>query len=164
MDCKNILQKGDMAKYAVYIDNDQFDMIGDSFSVELKWGMMGNSITIDSTDMIMGDDFRRYFSFDTTPMYGRVTAICTYNLPDLDSPSGFRIEKDIQYLCFITSSPLPRFACVPGANKQCEHEVKYEHVGQSDVASHYEYLVTSRNDFIITDDDEFILVRKTKNP
>jgi hypothetical protein len=62
-------------------------------------------------------------------------------------------------LCFIATTPLPKFACVPAPS--CEHKVTYERSDQSDVASDYQYLASTENDRFITADTQYILVLKT---
>lgn len=160
MDCKNIIMQGEEAKYSIFINEDGFDMDADDFAVELQYGLMGKSITIAKEDMIAGTDGKFYFSFDTSEMTGRVTAICTYYMPDTDDPDGMRTVKDRQMLCFVVNTPLPQFACCPATGEGCEHKVEYERTSESDVASHYAYLLTARNDRVITNNDEFVLVLK----
>ena len=159
MDCKNIMKQGEEAKYAMRIDAQGFSMENDEFNVVLSWGMRGESITIDKSDMIFSIDGYYYFVFDTSPMAGKVTARCTYYVPDFDCPDGLRTEVDTQLLCFIATIPLPKFACVPAPS--CEHKVTYERSDQSDVASDYQYLASVEGDRFITADTQYILVLKT---
>ena len=159
MDCKNILQQGDEAKYAMRIDDDIFSMESDEFQVELSWGMMGQKMLIEKKDMIFSIDGFYYFIFDSSEMIGRVTAKCTYWIPDIDCPDGLRTEVDEQMLCFVVTTPLPKFACAPAPS--CEHKVYYERSDQSDVASDYQYLASIEGDRFITKDTEYILVLKS---
>lgn len=160
MDCTNILQRGDEAKYSVYINQEGFSMDTDDFEIELSWGMMGDTLTITKSEMIASIEGVYYFIFDTSKMTGRVTAKCTYYIPDVDCQDSLRTEVDEQLLCFVTDNPLPRFACVP-APSACEHKVTYERSEQSDVATDYQYLCTVYGDRIITVDTEYILVLKS---
>ena len=162
MDCKNILQQGDEAKYGVLISHDGFSMETDEFEVELSWGLSGQKKTIKKDDMVFGVDGYCYFIFETDDMVGRITAKCTYWVPDTDCPDGLRTETDIQMLCFVVTVPNPKFACVPATDK-CEHKVSYERSEASDVASKYEYLCSSQGDRFITNDTEYILVLKSIN-
>ena len=159
MDCKNILQQGDEAKYAMRIEDDRFSMESDDFHVELSWGMRDRKLLIPKSEMIFSIDGYYYFIFDSSDMTGRVTARCTYWVPDIDCPDGMRTEVDEQLLCFIATTPLPKFACVPAPS--CEHKVTYERSDQSDVASDYQYLASTENDRFITADTQYILVLKT---
>ena len=161
MDCTNILMQGDEAKYQVRIEAEGFNMETDDFEIELLWGMLGRKVTIKKSDTIFSVD-GYFFVFNTDDMVGRVTARCTYHIPDIDCPDGLRTEVDEQLLCFVCTDPLPQFACVPGPS-QCEHKVTYERSEQSDVASDYQYLATTEGDRLITADTEYILVLKSLN-
>lgn len=162
MDCKNILQQGEEAKYGVSISRENFSMESDEFEIELSWGLQGESITIKKDEMVFGVDGYSYFVFDTSQMVGRVAVKCTYWVPDTDCPDGLRTEVDEQLLCFVATVPLPRFACVP-APSECEHNVTYQRSEASDVANKYEYLTTTDGDRLITVDTQYILVLKTIN-
>lgn len=159
MDCKNILQQGDEAKYAMRIDQEGYNMETDNFELELSWGMMGKKMTIKKSEMTWTIDGYFFFIFDSSDMVGRVTARCTYWVPDIDCPDGLRIEVDEQLLCFVATTPLPKFACVPAPG--CEHNVTYERSDQSGVASNYQYLASVEGDRFITKDTEYILVLKS---
>ena len=161
MDCTNILMQGEEAKYAIVIDYPGFSMDTDDFKVELSWGMMGESLIIRKSEMIPNVEKGYYFIFDSTPMVGSVTVKCTYFVPDIDCPDQLRTVTDEQLLCFVCTDPLPKFACVP-AKTECEHHVTYERTEESDVASNYQYLMTSQGDRLITNDTEYILVLKLK--
>lgn len=162
MDCTNIIMRGEEAKYAIVIDYSGFSMDTDNFELELSWGMQGERLTINKSEMIPDVEQGYYFIFDSTPMVGRVTAKCTYYVPDIDCPDELRTVTDEQLLCFVASTPLPRFACVP-APSACEHHVSYIRTEQSDVATEYQYLMTSQEDRLITNDTEYILVLKILN-
>jgi hypothetical protein len=157
MDCKNIILQGEEAKYAVLIQYQGFDQETDDFKVELSWGLHGQSLTIEKNQMITTIGSGHYFVFDTSEMVGRVTAKCTWYVPDIDCTDGIRTVTDEQLLCFVAAVPLPKFACVP-APSECEHYVTYERTEESDIASGYQYLITSQGDRLITTDSEYILV------
>ena len=160
MDCTNILMQGDEAKYQIRIDAEGFNMETDDFEIELLWGMLGRKLTIQKSDTIFSvDGF--FFVFQTDDMVGRVTARCTYYIPDIDCLDGRRTEVDEQLLCFVCTDPLPQFACP--APSQCEHKVTYERSEQSDVASDYQYLASVEGDRLITVDTEYTLVLKSLN-
>jgi hypothetical protein len=153
--------QGDEAKYQIRIDAEGFNMETDDFEIELLYGMMGKKLTIQKSDTIFSvDGF--FFVFQTDDMVGRVTARCTYYIPDIDCADGRRTEVDEQLLCFVCTDSLPQFACVP-APSQCEHKVTYERSEQSDVASDYQYLASVEGDRFITADTEYILVLKSLN-
>lgn len=157
MDCKNIIKQGEEAKYAVVIQYQGFDQDTDDFKVELSWGLQGQTLTIERNQMISTIGSGHYFVFDTSDMVGRVRVKCTWYVPDIDCPDGMRTVTDEQLLCFVAAVPLPQFACVP-APSECEHYVTYERTEESDIASGYQYLVSSQNDRFITNDSEYILV------
>ena len=156
MECKDILQQGEEAKYGLLISQENFSMESDNFQVELSWGFNGDSLTITKDEMIFGVDGYAYFIFDTTPMSGRINVKCTYWVPDMDCPDGLRTEVDEQLLCFVVTVPLPQFACAPA--QMCDRKVTYQRSEQSDVANQYEYLASVEGDRFITKDTEFILV------
>lgn len=157
MDCKNILQQGEEAKYGMLISREGFSMESDDFEVELSWGFAGASVKITKDSMVFGVDGYAYFVFHTDDMLGRITAKCTYWVQDSDCADGLRTEVDEQLLCFVATVPLPRFACVP-APDLCERQVTYQRSEQSDVANKYEYLASVEGDRFITRDTEYILV------
>lgn len=159
MDCKNILQQGDEAKYAMRIDHDRFSMESDDFQVELSWGLMGNTLLIPKSQMTWTIDGHYYFIFETNDMLGRVTARCTYWVPDIDCPDGVRTEVDEQLLCFVSNVPNPKCPCNQAPS--CDHKVTYERSDESGVASNYQYLASTEGDRFITKDTEYILVLKS---
>ena len=90
--------QGDEAKYQVRIEQEGFNMETDDFEIELLWGMLGRKVTIKKSDTIFSvDGF--FFVFNTDEMVGRVTARCTYHIPDIDCPDGLRTEVDEQLVC-----------------------------------------------------------------
>ena len=160
MDCTNILMQGDEAKYQVRIEAEGFNMETDDFEIELSWGMLGRKVTIKKSDTIFSvDGF--FFVFTTDEMVGRVTARCTYHIPDIDCPDGLRTEVDEQLLCFVSNVPNPKCPCNQASS--CEHKVTYERSEQSDVASDYQYLASVESDRLITNDTEYMLVLKSSN-
>lgn len=159
MDKKNIIIQGEEAKYNIAIKD--FDMDAGEFTVELIHGYRRGVVTIPKGAMTKGTDGMWYFTFSTEGMTGRVTARCTWHVPDTDFRAGYREEADIQYLCFVTATPCPRFVGCP----QCDADgaVTYVRTEQSSVADDYSYLQTSQGDYVITADGEAILVLKSTN-
>lgn len=158
MDKKKIIQQGEEAKFSIAIKD--FDMDANEFSVQLMHGYRRTVIDIPKETMIKGSDGKWYFTFSTAGIAGRVTALCTWQVPDTDFRAGYRVETDIQYLCFVVTTPCPRFVGCP-----CEEasNVTYTRTEQSGVADDYSYLQTSQGDYIITADGEAILVLKNQN-
>ena len=105
---KNIIQQGEMAKYQVIIEHEDFSMTENDFRLLLTWGMRGDSLTISKADMLENDNGQFYFTFATKDMVGKVQVECQYDVPDDDYEDGYRTEVERQPLCFVnTSSKLP---------------------------------------------------------
>lgn len=157
MDKTRILQHGEEAKFQIAIKD--FDMEANDFQVKLVWGYRRHAMMIEKNQMAHGTDGKYYITFDTTQISNRVTAICTWQVPDTDFPDSYRQETDEQYLCFVASVPCPQFISCPqcGAN---DHPVTYTRTEQSSIADEYTYLACADYDRILTCDDEVILVLK----
>lgn len=158
MDKTRIIQVGEEAKFQVDIKD--FDMDENDFKVMLSWGYRNNQLEILKSQMLDGGDGSWYFIFDTSQMSGKISAECEWLVPDADCPDGFRTETDLQFLCFVVDVPCPMFISCP--NCATDRPVTYTRTEESDVASDYSYLLTSRDDRIMTDNDEFIMVLKTQ--
>ena len=105
---KNIIQQGEMAKYQIIIEHEDFSMTENDFRLLLTWGMRGDSLTISKADMLENDNGQFYFTFATKDMVGKVQVECQYDVPDDDYEDGYRTEVERQPLCFVnTSSKLP---------------------------------------------------------
>lgn len=144
MDAKFIIQEGDVAKYQMLIEHEDFDMMQDEFEVTLSWGMLGESMTVSKSEMVHDEDGNWFLIFNSSGMVGKVTAECRYLVPDSDMADGVREEVDRQYIGFVTANPCPQFAC------ECEcptHEEKlhvtYTRVWRSDVNTLYLNLRTT---------------------
>ena len=159
MDTKKIIQQGEEAKVMITITRTGFVMNDDDFKVKLMWGLMGQSMTITKDQMFSNDRDEWFFIFDTSPMIGPVTAECTYYVPDGDYPDGLRTVVDRQYLCFVVSSPLPKFICCP-ATTPTTGTVSYEFTNESDVAELYAYLLDSQGRNLVTAENERLMVLK----
>ena len=64
----NIFQKGDKVKFIVTSQNKNLDMEACDFYVEIVYGMRGNKLTIQKSDMLYGTDGEYVMVIDTTPM------------------------------------------------------------------------------------------------
>ena len=105
MTTKNIIQKGDIAKYQIKIQRDDFDVERDDFSVTLRWGIASpDSMKIEKTDMYHDEEWNVYFMFETSGMLGKVTAECEYKVPDSDAQGGYRTSVDRQILCLVADN------------------------------------------------------------
>ena len=132
---KNIIQRGDIAKYQIKIQRDDFDVERDDFSVTLKWGIaVPGSVKIEKTDMYHDEDWNVYFMFDTSGMIGRITAECEYKVPDTDAQSGYRTSVDRQVLCLVADSATAKLPKCPVIG---ERYVTYTRTFRSDANSLY---------------------------
>ena len=156
MDKTRILQQGEEAKFQIAIKD--FDMSANNFSLKLIYGYRRTVIDIQKDKMFDDGAGKWYFVFDTDDMVGRVTALCTWRVPDTDCPDGYREETDEQYLCFVVSTPCPQFLSCPCDDSS--RPVKYTRTETSGVAGRYAYLACADYDRILTCDNEIILVLK----
>ena len=159
MDTKKIVQQGEEKKVQITITRTGFVMNDDDFKVKLSWGLMGQSMTITKDQMFSNDSDEWFFVFDSSPMIGPITAECTYYVPDSDYPDGLRTEVNRQFLCFVVTSPLPKFICCP-ALPESTGTVSYEFTDESDVAELYSYLLDSQGRNLVTAENEYFMVLK----
>lgn len=159
MNEKKIVQQGGEQKCHITISRAGFSMNSDDFDVKLSWGLAGQSLTITKEQMFSNDRDEWFFIFDTTSMFGAITAECTYYVPDGDYPDGLRTVVDRQYLCFVVTSPLPKFICCPATSPETG-TVTYEFTDDSDVAELYAYLTDSHGRNLITAENERLMVLK----
>lgn len=159
MDTKKIVQQGEEKKVQITITRTGFVMNDDDFKVKLSWGLMGQSMTITKDQMFSNDSDEWFFVFDSSPMIGPVTAECTYYVPDSDYPDGLRTEVNRQFLCFVVTSPLPKFICCP-ALPESTGTVSYEFTDESDIAQLYAYLLDSQGRNLVTAENEYFMVLK----
>ena len=134
-------------------------MEDNDFSVKLIYGYRRTTVEILKNQMFQGPDSKYYFTFDTDGMAGRITAICTWRVPDADCPDGYREETNEQYLCFVVTTPCPKFISCPYCDTS-ENRVTYNRTEESNIADSYAYLETAEGDKIISCDNEIILVLK----
>lgn len=156
MDKTRILQQGEEAKFKIEIND--FSMDDNEFSVKLICGYRRKVMTIEKNQMFQGPDGKYYFIFDTSEMSNRITALCTWRVPDSDCDDGFREETNEQYLCFVATTPCPQFLSCPdcGSNQP----VTYTRTEESSIADLYAYLETIEGDKLISCDNEILLVLK----
>lgn len=144
MDAKFIIQEGDVAKYQVAIEHEDFDMMTCDFEVRLSWGMFGESRRIAKRDMPCDEEGNWFMLFDSTGAIGRIMATCRYWVPDSDMSDGVREEVDRQYIGFVTTNPCPQFACECGCpTHEVMPHVTYTRVWRNDVNTLYLNLRTT---------------------
>lgn len=149
MDASRIIPQGELAKFKIDIKDKNFDIDFDDFTILLTYGMMGESLEIKKSDCIIAAE-GCYFSFDTSKMIGKVTAVCAYDVGDSDT-GGVRRRVDMQMLCFVSPVPCPRFLACPACAAE-EHQVEYTRITDSDVTASYELLCDCYGNVFVTRD------------
>lgn len=153
----DIIVQGTEAKYFVDIEYEGFSMADNDFNIELFYGMHNDSIKLTKQDMTADTSGKYFFMFNTSKMTGKVTAVCTYYVPDTDDPDdSVRAITNEQILCFVASTPCPKLLCCPKCDPD-EH-VTYERTDESGIASMYQRLCTAQGQPIVTDDDLYLYV------
>ena len=158
MDKTRIIQQGEEVKFQVQIKD--FDMEANDFRVELIYGYRRTTVAIEKAQMLENGG-QYYIIFDTDDMVGRVTARCTWFIPDTDAPGGYREKTDEQFLCFVVTTPCPQFLTCPACTE--EHPVTYTRTEQSDIADKYQRLADKYDRLLLTVDNEYIFVLKPNN-
>ena len=153
---KDIIVAGEEAKYFIDIQQEGFSMADDDFTVELLWGMQGQTMTLMKHDMNADTSGKYFFSFPTKGMVGTVTARCVWQVPDTDESDSERTKVDEQILCFVVQTPCPKLV-------QCQKcvttgFVTYERTEDSSIASMYQRLCTAAGQPIVSDDDLYFYV------
>ena len=74
MNEKKIRQQGGEYKCHITITREGFSMNDDNFEVKLSWGLAGQSMTIKKDQMFSNDSDEWFFVFDTSEMFGHITA------------------------------------------------------------------------------------------
>ena len=157
MTTKNIIQKGDIAKYQIKIQRDDFDVERDDFSVTLRWGIASpDSMKIEKTDMYHDEEWNVYFMFETSGMLGKVTAECEYKVPDSDAQGGYRTSVDRQILCLVADNATAKLPKCPVLG---ERYVTYTRTFRSDANSLYA-IVRVQPEIVASSDGEPLRVRK----
>lgn len=149
MDASRIIPQGELAKFRIDIKDKNFDIDFDDFTILLSYGMLGESLEIKKSDCIIAAE-GCYFSFDTSKMTGKVTAVCAYDVGDSDT-GGVRRRVDMQMLCFVSPVPCPRFLACPACAAE-EHQVEYTRITESDVTASYELLCDCYGNVFVTRD------------
>lgn len=164
MDAKYIIQEGDIAKYQILIEHEDFDMKRDDFEVVLSWGMLGKSLTVKKSQMPCDEDGNWFLIVDSKGMVGKLMATCHYLIPDSDMPKGLRDEYSRKYIGFVTASPCVQLdGCCPCHEQEDDH-VTYTRVWRNDVNTLYLNVRTTEEDGehrpVVDSDGQQIRVRK----
>ena len=155
MDTKNIIQKGERAKYFVRSDKWNFSFEENSYHLEIIYGMMGKKITIKKSEFKLLNG-HWVFSFPTDDMIGAVKARLVMEIFDPECPQDTREEVDEQYIAFVVNTPCPQFLKCP----KCDgvHEIVYERTEESDIGNRYARLCDKNGQPFVTDDDGYLFV------
>ena len=156
---KFVIFKGELAKYQITIDRDDFDVHTCDFSICLSWGMFGQQMEIKKEDMFRDEEWHMFFVFETDDMIGTIKATTTYYVEDGDVSGGYRECTDMQVIGFVTDSQctMMRKHCKCG---QSDGYVKFERIDKSDASTLYLDLVTMDGQPLTTANGERIKVRK----
>lgn len=160
MNNDRIIQQGDIAKFKIVIQHEDFDQERDDYRVELQFGMLGGMVTVAKDGMVHDEEGNTFLMFDTSAMTGWVKAYCIYYVPDTDFPSGIRREIDIQYLCFVANSDNARLCCGDKQIVTVGHVV-YERVYRGDVNTLFLNLRDCDQEQLVDADGKHLRVRKT---
>ena len=162
MDRTRIIQQGDIAKFQVAIDREDYDQVRDDFWVTLRWGIPEQSITIQKSAMITDEEHHYFMVFDSASMLGKITAECHYILPDTDMSDGTRMEIDRQILGFVVNNGCPQFACRRLCVGQDVRHVTYTRAFRDDVNTLYLNLRDSQQRQITDSEGQNLRVRKSE--
>lgn len=143
MDAKYIIQTGDIVKYHLKIEHQDFDMQRDEFNVTISWGVFGKSVSISKDKMLCDEEGNWFFVFESDDMVGHILATCTYLVADTDVEGGYREEVDRQYIGFATKNPCPRFCCECMFFTEDNQHVLYTRIYRSDANTLYLNLRTT---------------------
>lgn len=149
MDTKLIIPQGEQAKFKIDIKDEFYDIASDNFTLELCYGMRGESVTIPKSECTVAAE-GCYFFFDTSKMVGVVNVICHYDVGDSDT-GGTRKRVDMQRLCFVSPVPCPTFMCCPACATE-EHLVEYTRITDSDATATYDLLCDKYGTVFVTRD------------
>lgn len=155
----NVIQQGEVVKFIMAIDREDFSMATGNFQVELLWGLLGKKKVITKADMLESTN-GWIFSFDTSDMVGPVVAKATWYYNDADVPSAIRPETDEQMICKVASVPCPKYMTCPACSD--DHDVTYIRTEESDIAAAYLRLVDVYDRPLLTEDGEYIFVLRSE--
>ena len=148
----NIFQQGDKVKFIITSLNPLLNMEVCDFRVELIYGMRGNKLVIEKSDMQDGTSGEFVMIFSTEKMVGKITARFVWWAIDTDcDPDNRRQEVDEQIIGFVVTTPNPKLFCCPATSDE-GHDVRYELTDEPDIASKYFRLCTT--DIITPDHGE----------
>jgi hypothetical protein len=155
MDTKNIIQRGERAKYFVKSDKWNFSFEENSYRLEIIYGMTGKKIVIPKAEFQLLNG-HWLFSFPTQDIIGKVKARLVMEIFDPDCPDGLREEVDEQWIAFVVDTPCPQFLKCPKCDGK--HEIIYERTEESDVGNRYARLCDRDGVPLETSDEGWLFV------
>ena len=157
MDPKNIIMKGERAKFFVRSDKWNFNFEDNDYYLEIIYGMQGEKLTIQKKDFMLLND-HWLFSFPTQNMIGAVKARLVMQIVDVDCPQDVREEVDEQYIAFVVNTPCPQFLKCKACGEK--HDIVYERTEESDIGSAYARLTDKSGHPFVTSDDMNLMVKR----
>lgn len=163
MDANKIIQQGETVKYKATFGRADFDPETQNFYLELHYGMMGGKVVIPKSQFLQdGESDWWLFSFDTSQMVGKVTARMVMEYADGDTASDTREEVNEQMLCFVVTSPCPRFMACPTCTP-IDNDVTYERTEVSNLCYVFDRLTDVYGRPFITSDGYTLYVVHDQN-
>lgn len=158
MDANKIVQQGEIVKYKATFGREDFDPETQNFYLELSYGMLGEKIVITKDEFLSdGSSAWRLFSINTKDMIGKVTARMVMEYADGDVSGEVRKEVDEQMLCFVVTTPCPRFMACP-ACATTSTQVTYERTEESNLCYVFDLMTDAYGRPFLTADNYYLYV------
>ena len=154
-----IVQRGDLAKWMLTIEHEDFDQQRDDFYVIVHWGMKHQTVRVNKGEMTSDEEGNWFMFLETNDMLGRLKAETHYFVPDTDCSTGIREEVDWQYIGTVSDEPHPqlcsRHVCTGGSG-----HVEWKRTWRGDVNTLYLNLRTKDQEPILDGEGKQLRVRK----
>ena len=152
--------QGELAKYQITITREDFDVQTCDFSIRLSWGMFGQYIEIQKSEMFRDEEWHMFFVFDTSDMLGPIKATTTYYVADTDVEGGMRECVDMQVIGFVieTECALMQPRC---KSNQILRFVSFERIARSDAQTLFLNLLTVDGRPLTSVDGKHFKVKKS---
>lgn len=158
MDDKYHIVPGELAKYQLIIEREDFDPAVNDFRATISWGLFGQSITITREQMFRDEEWHWFCLFDTTDMVGTLWAYTEYEVTDSDVEGDMRTCTDSQKIGIVSDTPCCKKHC--RCKKKCDRFVRWERIHRSDAHTLYLNLLTSDGRPITDSNLEQLKVKK----
>lgn len=152
--------QGELAKYQITITREDFDVQTCDFSIRLSWGMFGQYIEIQKSEMFRDEEWHMFFVFDTSDMLGPIKATTTYYVADTDVEGGMRECVDMQVIGFVieTECALMQPRC---KSNQILRFVSFDRIARSDAQTLFLNLLTVDGRPLTSVDGKHFKVKKS---